>query len=84
MDDILVNNLKNVVDGIDKWKFSTFDKIKRQKIEMMTRLEGIQRKFRIHDNVGGMRRLDDYNLQKELSYIFNQEELLWHQRSRTK
>ncbi|XP_058778740.1 uncharacterized protein LOC131652797 [Vicia villosa] len=81
--DSIGNNLKRVVEGIDKWKFANFDKVKDQKRELIRRLEGVQRNLQMRDNVGGMRRLE-YQLQRELSYILNQEELMWHQRSRTK
>ncbi|XP_058776448.1 uncharacterized protein LOC131650759 [Vicia villosa] len=47
----------------------------------MRRLEGIQKRLQLHDNTGGMRRLE-INLQKRFSRILNQEELMWHQRSR--
>ncbi|XP_058784670.1 uncharacterized protein LOC131659504 [Vicia villosa] len=70
-------NLKNVVDGIKKWKLDSFDEIKRTKNSIMRKLGGIQRSLQMHDNVGGMRRLE-VKLQKELSNILNQEELLWH------
>ncbi|XP_058784715.1 uncharacterized protein LOC131659557 [Vicia villosa] len=81
--DNIGNNLKRVVEGINKWKFANFDTIKEQKKEIMRWLEGIQRNLQMHDNVGGMRRLE-HKLQRELSYLVNQEELMWHQRSRTK
>lgn len=56
-DNNVVHNLRNVVEGIDKWKFSNFDKVKRQKREIMKRLEGIQKNLQHYDNIGGMRRL---------------------------
>ncbi|CAI8619857.1 unnamed protein product [Vicia faba] len=40
-DNSLALNLKNVVEGIEKWKFNSFDKIKKAKKEMKRRLEGI-------------------------------------------
>lgn len=82
-DNNVVNNLRNVVEEIDKWKFSTFNQVKRQKKEAMRRLEGIQKKLQQHDNIGGMRSLE-HKVKKELSRILNQEELIWYQRSRTK
>lgn len=54
------------MEGIDKWKFASFDKIRRLKSEMMRRLESIQNKLQIHDNVRGMRKLE-LQLQKELA-----------------
>ncbi|XP_058751638.1 uncharacterized protein LOC131624735 [Vicia villosa] len=75
-------NLNNVVEDIDRWKFDTFDKIKRRKKEIIKRLEGTQKKLQLQDNYGGMRKLEA-NLQEELSGILNQEEIMWHQRSRT-
>lgn len=70
-------DLKNVVDDIDKWKFDSFDKIKRTKNAIMRRLWGIQRRLQLHGNIGGMRSLED-NLQKKLSNIMNRKELMWH------
>ncbi|XP_058726963.1 uncharacterized protein LOC131598369 [Vicia villosa] len=64
-------NLNNVVEGIERWKFDTFDKIKRRKKEITRRLEGTQRKLQLQDNYGGMRRLE-VKLQEELSGIKDQ------------
>ncbi|XP_058782140.1 uncharacterized protein LOC131656434 [Vicia villosa] len=55
-EDPLISNLKKVVDSIDKWKFLSFEKVKRQKKELMKRLEGVQRKLQCMHNTGGMRR----------------------------
>ncbi|XP_058774823.1 uncharacterized protein LOC131649095 [Vicia villosa] len=41
----IISNLESVKEGISKWKFDTFDKIRRQKKEIMRRLEGIQKKL---------------------------------------
>ncbi|XP_058765200.1 uncharacterized protein LOC131638650 [Vicia villosa] len=45
-----LKNLQNVVDGIETWKFETFDKIKRLKREVTRILEGIRSKLQVHDN----------------------------------
>ncbi|XP_058762861.1 uncharacterized protein LOC131636243 [Vicia villosa] len=76
-DNSIINNLKNVVDGIENWKFNSFDQIKRIKSALIRRLNGVQHKLQLHDNRGGMRRLE-VKLQGELSNILNQEELMWY------
>lgn len=47
----VVGNLNNVVIGIDKGKLDSFDKIKRTKNYIMRRLEGIQRRLKMHDSI---------------------------------
>ncbi|XP_058733915.1 uncharacterized protein LOC131605592 [Vicia villosa] len=81
-DHSLLSNLNNVVAGIESWKFNTFDVVRREKKVLIRRLDGVQRKLQQYDNIGGMRRLE-VQLQHELSYILNQEELMWFQRSRS-
>lgn len=77
-----LTNLDNVVACIETWKFDTFDRIKRLKHKVMHKLEGIRNKLQVHDNRGGMRKLEA-KLQEDLINILNKEELMGHQRSRT-
>ncbi|XP_058749839.1 uncharacterized protein LOC131622823 [Vicia villosa] len=44
-DHYILHNLRNVVTSIDKWKFETFDQVKRQKNGILRRLNGIQNKL---------------------------------------
>jgi hypothetical protein len=77
----MVDNLKNVQNGVTSWKFHTFDFVLRKKNEIMRRLDGIQRTMHMRNNVGGLQRLER-KLQRELHDILKQEELMWYQRSR--
>ncbi|XP_058733248.1 uncharacterized protein LOC131604851 [Vicia villosa] len=81
-DHSMLHNLKNAREGIKDWKFETFDEVKRKKIEISRRLDGIQRKLQQQYNYGGMKKLEKH-LQAELSIILKQEELMWFQRART-
>lgn len=74
--------MEKVVEGINKWKFNTFDKVRRLKKELMKRLEWVQSKLQLHHSFGGMRCLE-VKLKMELSLILNQEEVMWFQWSRT-
>ncbi|XP_058756417.1 uncharacterized protein LOC131629650 [Vicia villosa] len=77
-----LQNIRSTREGIKEWKFETFDEVRRNKAVVMRRLEGIQRKLQQHYNYGGMKRLEAH-LQKELSTILKQEELIWFQRAKT-
>lgn len=76
-----IHNLSNVVKGIDKWKFESFDQVRRMKKRIIRMLEGVQVKLQANDNYGGMRRLEKH-LHKELSEVLRKEEIMWFQRSR--
>ncbi|XP_058783537.1 uncharacterized protein LOC131658240 [Vicia villosa] len=81
-DQPLIQNLRNVVKGIEHWKFESFDQVKRMKKRLMRRLEGVQVKLQVKYNYGGMRKLEK-QLQKELNEILSKEEMMWFKRSRT-
>lgn len=81
-DYLIIHKLNNVVVGIERWRFESFDQVKRMKKVVMRRLEGVKHKLQARDNYGGMRRLKKC-LQEELNEILNKEEMTWFQRSRT-
>lgn len=79
----MVQNLSALSDMFQQWKTHTFGNLQIKKRELLARLGGIQRKQTSGSMNPYLMRLEA-QLQQELDTILYQEELLWHQRSRTK
>lgn len=79
----LLDKLRCVKKELKDWRVHTFGHVNKKKKDHLARIEGIQKKH----HQGRMNRfLADLetSLQKELRDVLYHEELMWHQRSRTK
>lgn len=79
----MVQNLSALSDMFQQWKTHTFGNLQIKKRELLARLGGIQRK-QTSGSMNPYLMCLETQLQQELDTILYLEELLWHQRSRTK
>jgi hypothetical protein len=80
--DALPHNISHREEELNKWKRNVFGSIHKRKADLMTRINGIQRRQQAEKNNKFLERLER-NLQQELNLILKQEEAMWFQKSRS-
>lgn len=76
-----MDSIKDFTEKIKVWNKEVFGDIFWQKKTLYTRIEGVQRilEFRVSPNLLSL----ESNLKQDLDLVLQQEESLWHQKSRS-
>jgi hypothetical protein len=73
--------VKNMEEKLTHWRVHTFGSIRKQKIELMARIGGIQRRQHEGTSNNFLNKLEK-TLQAQLDIALTQEEMVWFQKSR--
>jgi exonuclease III len=73
--------VKNMEEKLTHWRVHTFGSIRKQKIELMARIGGIQRRQHEGTSNNFLNKLEK-TLQAQLDIALTQEEIVWFQKSR--
>lgn len=76
-------NISNMEEALKLWKRNVFGDKNRKKKRLLARIGGIQRKIMLGETNRFLTRLEA-ELQKDLNNVLAHEEMMWHQRSRSK